>query len=164
MVHAYRAFEFARHEQGNVRSPFWRAYREYRHHLGDESYGFETSVLWTNLFRMSLDGGSVLAGRADEWHQVLEASKDLLRREIEILRPTAIVFHTGPRYERALKDTFPSLSIQTFKDYDVTRTARLEHPSLPTHAWRTYHPGYLNRGRRWQILKDILTAMPSASN
>lgn len=66
MVHAYKIFEFARYQLENYRSPFWRAYRQFREAAGESRDGMETSVLWTNLFRMSLDGGSVIKNGSRE--------------------------------------------------------------------------------------------------
>ena len=158
MVHGYKMFEFARHQPENYRSPFWRAYRQCRTMLGEAKDGIETSVLWTNLFRMSLDGGRVLNGSETEVTQLLDAGKELLRREILILRPTAVVFFTGPDYNSALYTTFPSMEVTDFNGHDSSRTAKVSHPDLPNRAWRTYHPNHLSF-RKWHILDQVYDAI-----
>ncbi len=158
MVQGYRVFEFAKHQPINYRSPFWRAYRQCRVALGELRDGIETSVLWTNLFRMSLDGGRVLNGSTAEVAQLLNAGKELLRKEILILCPTAVVFYTGPDYNSALYSTFPCMKLIHFNDHDPTRTARISHPDLPDRAWRTFHPNHLSHGK-WNIVGQIYDAI-----
>jgi hypothetical protein len=34
--------------------------------------------------------------------------------------------------------------------------ARLEHDGLPRRSFRTYHPGYLRRARKWGALDEIV--------
>lgn len=150
----YERFEFGRYWPGLVRSPFWRAYRAYRRALGEDLDGFDTSVLWTNLFRMAYDEGSPLKLGNLKDHLLLKASGDLLRKEISILRPSAVIFHTGPKYESALREMFQDLELVPMMGFDASRTSRIRSSLLPSTTWRTYHPGYLNRGK-WHVVETI---------
>lgn len=158
MIHGYRQFEFALHQPQNYGSPFWRAYRQIRVSVGDNADGFETSVLWTNLFRTSLDGGSVVGnGSPTEIELIRSSGADLLKAEIKILQPTSVIFFTGPNYNKHLYAQFPGYRLIDFCEHDVDRTSGFEHPALPS-SWRTYHPGYLARGH-WSIVDQIVSAV-----
>ncbi|MBK8509590.1 MAG: hypothetical protein IPL51_13430 [Candidatus Competibacteraceae bacterium] len=164
MVHGYKSFEFSRYQPENYRSPFWQAYRQFREVLGEQRDGVETSVLWTNLFRMSLDGGSVIKGSREEVEQIREASRAVLRAELRILKPTAVVFFTGPKYNEALYSLFPNIEVFSFNGRDPQKTAQIMHPDLPSMAWRTYHPKYLSLSQQWGVIDEILGKLCVAHN
>jgi hypothetical protein len=76
LVHAYAAFAFARFQPENYRSPFWRAFRLLGERISANGSG---EVLWTNLFRCSIDGGSVIRGcSSQEVSQILAFQHGLL--------------------------------------------------------------------------------------
>lgn len=152
----YRDFEFARHQPGNYNSPFWRAYRSVRSALGEEVDGAETAVLWTNLFRMSLDSGSVYEnGTPEEAALIRDAGSALLRAEIQTLAPTSIIFFTGPNYNQHLYAQFPGLKLMNLEHYDPEKTSMLMHALFPLKTFRTYHPAYLARSGQWDIISMI---------
>ncbi|WP_151192243.1 hypothetical protein [Desulfomicrobium orale] len=159
MIHAYQEFEFAKQQPENYRSPFWRAYREIRKANKDTIDGIDTTVLWSNLFRMSLDCGSVIKnGKKEEIDMIRSVSSGLLLEEIKILKPTSVIFFTGPHYNETLYKEFGGIVLEKFMDYETNHTAYLNHPVLPKKSIRTYHPGYLNRGH-WDILDKIIEAI-----
>ena len=152
----YRDFEFARHQPGNYNSPFWRAYRSVRSSLGEDVDGAETAVLWTNLFRMSLDNGSVYEnGNSEEAALIREAGSALLRAEIQALAPTSVIFFTGPNYNEHLYAQFPGIEPFNLESYEPEKTSMLKHPLLPIRTFRTYHPAYLARSGQWGIISEI---------
>jgi hypothetical protein len=76
----------------------------------------------------------------------------LLQAEIEITKPSVVVFFTGPSYDHRLASTFPGLSFET----SSRRLSRVFHPLLPRHSYRTYHPNYLRRSKsNWTVLDEI---------
>ncbi|MFI8644637.1 MULTISPECIES: hypothetical protein [Pseudomonas] len=152
----YRDFEFARKQPENYNSPFWRAYRSVRSALGEEVEGPETAVLWTNLFKMSVDNGSVYENASAEEAALLrEAGSALLLAEIEALAPTSIIFFTGPNYNAHLYAIFPGVELMGFEQYEMEKTSMLSHPTLPVLSFRTYHPAYLSRSGQWGIIAEI---------
>lgn len=163
LVEGHRTFEFSLHQPANYNGYTWRAYRQMRAALGEEVDGFETGALLTNLFRMDLGGESVLSAEAEHLSNLADISAALLLQEIEILKPTDVVFLTGPNYEPWLTKAFHGVELVPFKGYDPGRTAQLKHPKLPQRTWRTYHPGYLSRGN-WQIMNDICEALASPTD
>lgn len=166
LQNGYSAFSYAKHQPNNYRSPFWRAYRELRSHIGDEPDGLDTGVMWTNLFRSSLAAptpsgdrgghGSVLRNsKPEEVDVLINLSCRVLHREIEILRPTAVIFFTGPNYDQFLDQFFKGVERTPVTEYSERQCSRLIHDSLPHHTFRTYHPNYLSRSRQWNLLDRI---------
>ncbi|MBN9367381.1 MAG: hypothetical protein J0H59_10145 [Comamonadaceae bacterium] len=158
MVAGYRDFEFARHQHENYNSPFWRTYRTIRRALGEDEDGSETTVLWTNLFKMSLDGGSVVHnGTTEETLTLRDAGTASLHAEIKALAPTGVIFFTGPNYNEHLYAQFPRINLRDFVGHNPEKTAKLEHPLLPACTFRTYHPGYLARSGQMGIIPEIIS-------
>lgn len=139
-------------------SPFCRAVHVLRREiiLGEDpdSKNAYKSLLWSNLIKVDQ------RNRPPEL-QIEEAVRGLglLQREIEITRPQAIVFFTGPYYEDRLHQTFPNLKLQGDK-----KLAELKHPALPRLAYRTYHPTYLRLSGQWNVIKKIAGGIKSASS
>lgn len=159
MMHGYRAFEFARYQPGNFNSPFWRAHRRVRQATGEEETGFDTQVLYTNLFKTAVDEKSIVKnGTWEEADSVWRISAGLLTREIEILKPDTVIFFTGPDYDRYLELEFAGLEWEAVGEHQQRRFSKLTHAALPAKTWRTYHPGYLSRGH-WHLLEEICAGL-----
>ncbi|MDE2188025.1 MAG: hypothetical protein KGJ76_14990, partial [Betaproteobacteria bacterium] len=159
LVEGYQKFEFAKYQPKNHRSPFWRAYRQIRTYTGEDSDGFNTSVLWTNLFRMSIDGGSVYKnGNPQEIESMVTLSGSVLRNEIQILNPSAIIFFIGPNYDEYLQSMLPGSDLITVKNHDSRALAKIKAAELPQESFRTYHPAYLQRKTNdgyWRFIDEM---------
>jgi len=164
LIYGYKVFEFARQQPENYRSPFWQAYRQIRRNFDKEVDGIETSVLWTNLFRMSLDGGSVIKNASTEEQVIIRReTANLLLSEVKLLQPNIVLFFTGPDYNDMLCSEFAGLSLEKFGNYDTSRTAWVSHNALPPISLRTYHPNYLHY-RHWKIVDEIEKAIVKKSH
>lgn len=134
-------------------SPFWRAFGELRTMPG-------TSILWTNLVRCSVDNGSVIRNCTKaQLDHLLKAQRGLLVEEIQLLQPTAVVFFTGPNYDRILCNEFPDARFHAVQGHQERQFCRVQANGLPARSFRLYHPGYLVRsGRRNWIdkLKQLI--------
>jgi len=155
LMHEYAQWNFALGSRP-YGSPFWKAYRQIRRSFDDKLDGLETATLWTNLFRVDLDEGSVVNNSiGDELEAIQKINRGLLSKEIAILNPTAVIFFTGPNYNVELEQEFTDISYKRLNDHELTRSARLLHPTLPTTAIRTYHPAYLQRSNQWGVIDKI---------
>lgn len=159
LMHAYQLFDFSRASPPNRNSPFWSAYRRVRDSVERKE---ERSVLWSNVFKVDLDGGSVLRATARELEEVYSLQRGLVREEMRILKPRAVVFFTGPDYDNAVNQAFPSCEWTAIGDHSVRTLARVSHPDLPACALRTYHPSYLRRaGLEAAMLDSIVRQITS---
>lgn len=85
--------------------------------------------------------------------KVMYHNNYILREEIKILNPNAVVFVTGPNYDMFIKKTFQDICFEQVKTFDINEIAILKHKELPNKSIRVYHPGYQNRlgGRKYMV-------------
>jgi hypothetical protein len=130
--------------------PFWLAFNK----LWDLP-GFK-SALWSNLFWCALDGGSVWKNSTwPEFDEILQMQRGRLQREIELLKPTAVVFFTGPIYDTALKQEFEDAQLLAVDDLPERGFARVVSHSLPEASFRLYHPKALRMRGHWGWLDTL---------
>jgi hypothetical protein len=151
MWEMYRWFALARRFP-TLNSPFWRAFR-----LLDAGINTVTdSALWTNLFKVDVNGSVVRNCTAKEMTAIQNVQQGLLRHEVEVLKPDFVVFFTGPSYDTSIRCAFPEAEFRPLAPEFPTSTISLvSAPGLPPNTVRTYHPVYLQRSRRWSILPLI---------
>lgn len=75
----------------------------------------------------------------------LQWQKGLLQTELDALQPTLIMFVTGPYYDAYLRAEFDGLTFDPLAPFESRLISKLNSPALHAPAYRTYHPGYLNR-------------------
>jgi hypothetical protein len=141
LMKGYEHFSLGRHY---IASPFWQASHELYSRLnpGCPAGGF----MWSNLVKVDQDGNRPSAEVEEQICRM-----EILPVEIEILEPDVTVFFTGPRYDARLRSTFFALQFVPMGDcFD-----RIEHPVLPFHTYRTYHPKFLRLARKWHTIADI---------
>lgn len=161
LVFGYQQFEFCKHQRNETNSPFWQNYRRLRRSLEEDTEG---SVLQVNLFRMSLDAGSVIDNStADELKAIQLAQGGLLRDELEIVQPKVVLFFTGPRYDDALNNEFPGRLLTDFGHYPVNQAARVVHTALPSLSFRTYHPKALRLLKLEHLVDEIENVVTASS-
>jgi hypothetical protein len=164
---AYDKFCFAETSKKHKHSPFWRAYRAIRNAFDSCDKGIETNVLWTNLYKCSNNGKSWYGKKDanDRRESVEKALQGILWEEIKILEPTDIIFFTGPRYDRYLKQSLNgNVEFAPIDDrYSTRQLAKfcINEPSIP--GFRTYHPNYLQRSKNWQVI-DLLVKELGCNN
>ena len=154
-IDQYENFGFAKCSHRNRNSPFWRAFRLLREQINQDGKG---DILWTNLFKCDLDGGAVVkkSTSKEALAEILKFQHGLLTKEVLVLRPTAVLFFTGPRYDCALRSEFIDARLRPVDGHREQELVRIDHPKLPPATFRTYHPNYLNFSKeRWSWLCDI---------
>jgi hypothetical protein len=143
-------------------TPFWSASHDLYRALNPS--GPEDGFIWSNLIKM--DG----RGRAEsgdprpkqELEELVCRTFNMLPMEIEIAAPEVVIFLTGPDYDRRLNDCLDS-RMQPLKGWGLNELARVVDARglLPSHSYRTYHPGYLFRGKRdvWQRIREEISTV-----
>ena len=66
-----------------------------------------------------------------------------MEAELGELRPTLIVFLTGPNYDDYLLSEFDEISFEPIGSFEPRVLSKLKSAKLTAPAYRTYHPGYL---------------------
>lgn len=93
-----------------------------------------------------------------EWEMELVVKEaNLLPGELSILQPDIVLFLSGPYYDKAIQlQLGEDVAFEPLVDGIASRElARVSHPLLPPHAYRTYHPGHLSRGKKNNYLQLI---------
>lgn len=145
LLSAYTSVEQTLSEPSLPRGPFWSYLKRTFDALAGSG---SASAIWTNLVRCAADvEGSYALSALDEDLQApyLAWQKGLIGAELNELNPTVAIFVTGPRYDEYLLAEFSGLHLESLPGFSEREVARLRHPELPFPAFRTYHPGYLNR-------------------
>lgn len=117
----------------------------------------KTGILWTNLLRHDYFGNGKVPYEVEE--KITFDNNYVFRKELEILKPEAIVFVTGPKYDYILEKTFPGIKKVGIKNMAIGEICLLEHRDLPQKAIRVYHPDahkYQGADYRWELSSDIL--------
>ena len=102
-----------------------------------------------NLFKFDLGDDSevksILSAESDEFESIIEFHQGILKREIEIISPKIIIFFTGTRYEKFLDKFLPNdkVAAEGFRLNELCELKLKDFSNIK--AYRTYHPGYLNR-------------------
>lgn len=164
MTSAYEFFSFSEYQPSNRNAPLWSFYRELRQITGDKLSGFDSAVLWTNLYRQDFNGGPIWKAPKHIRDEVSLMNRRILREEVAVLKPTDVIFCTGPDYDEELSRQFSGITYDEAVDgVPVRQLARLSHGELPESSFRIYHPNYIRRSGRRSLL-DRLIEMVGASD
>jgi hypothetical protein len=71
---------------------------------------------------------------------------NVLPDEICAAQPQVVVFFTGPEYNSRLLASFPGAQTLPLRGFGIEMLAKISHPALPEHSYRTYPPGILQIG------------------
>jgi hypothetical protein len=135
-----------------MNSPFWRGFRA----IDLAINGTRDTALWTNVFKVNVNGSVIRNCRAAEVNALQRAQKGLLAGEIAILNPDVVVFLSGPRYDSAIRCEFPDMKISPFsRRVPDSSVGVVRAEGLPLRTIRTYHPEYLQRSRQLGLLSEI---------
>ncbi len=147
LIHTYEVSMSGEAPQ-NEHRPFWKAFAK----LCRPS----DAALWSNLFWCSLDRGSVWNNSTwEDIREIYAMQRGRLKREIEVLNPTAVVFFTGPDYDPAIKDEFDDADWVEVNGMPIRKFSRIASSFLPKKSFRLYHPAYLQRGGHWEWLNPL---------
>lgn len=151
MLRGYQTF-LHESEYWTRNSAFWRAFRICGSALGPG----QSSILWTNIFKVDVEGSIVRNCSRAERALILESQRDILRREICLLAPDVVLFFSGPTYDPALEFAFPDVSFHEFHPSTGTRElAFVRSANLAPLCIRSFHPSYLQRSRRWSTVSQM---------
>lgn len=138
----YALFERGRHHN----SPFFQAASKLQRHVNPDSDPF--GFMWLNLYICDQNKRLPEEPIAEQLRQV-----SLLRDEMSILKPDALVFFAGRAYDYAITHDcyFPDAQFDKISKL----WSRVQASALPAKTARTYHPNYLRRSKQFPVLDEI---------
>ncbi len=92
---------------------------------------------------------------------------NVLAKEIEILKPDACIFLSGPEYDDDIGRKIPDVKFQPLLEGgDSRKLALLKSSQLPECSYRTYHPKYgnINHDSYYQYLDEIIAHIQKKKN
>jgi hypothetical protein len=153
----YRGFDFAFSKSEPLQhTPFWRFFHELRESSFPSERDAHRKVLWTNLVKFVTKHGSLLQMPYPKAEEAIQLQDDILTTELRIAKPEVCIFVTGPDFDCLLRRYFRGLKFERL-NLPERAFARLVHPQLPEHSYRTYHPNYLSRNRK--LRKQVLNIL-----
>ena len=117
----------------------------------------EISIIWNNLIKIGKAGekgapSNEIIKWQDNWF-------DIVLHEVVELRPDAIVFFTGPYYDKFILRIFSDVSFKSVDGRNIRELALVQSSKLPKTSIRTYHPNYLWRNGFYEYLEDMINAI-----
>lgn len=134
---------------------FWKMVRDYVKSVQQKDLNMKIDYIWNNILKVGR-----AEGMGKPHPKTVELQQEyfpVIKAELEILKPDVVVFFTGPYYDEYIKYEFPGaeyINIQNMKEREI---CVIDSEYLPARTFRTYHPGYLARGRQqlFERLKDL---------
>lgn len=121
---------------------FWNGISRFISMLKSSVGDKKVSFLWNNLIKT---GKSGMKGRPPAYiYQVEKDSFNVIKAEIEILKPHLIIFLTGPNYDGIINNRLSIVKYKKIDGFNERQLAGIEMDSVKC-ALRTYHPNYLWR-------------------
>ncbi len=131
----------------DLKTPFWIAFKK-TNELASE---MKCELIWNNIYKIGNRGKN--KNRPHKQIRNLENEYfDVIHDEISILQPDVLLFLTGPGYEARVNKKFGIANYQSLSNIEERKLARISL-SNGILAFRTYHPGHLNRKG---LLKEYL--------
>ena len=123
----------------DLKTPFWFAFKT----INELTRDLNCEVVWNNIYKIGNKKKN--KNRPHEQIRKLENKYfDVIHHEISILQPDVLLFLTGPAYEARVDKKFGIVDNQSFSNIEKRKLAKLSI-SNGILAYRTYHPGHLNR-------------------
>lgn len=120
---------------------FWNALRSFQ--ASFKEYRSDSIFIWNNLVKIGKDWSKgIPPAEVLSWQ---EPWFEVIRREVDLLRPDVVIFLSGPNYDWVIEHIFGKVDLSSVEDYSTRQLARVHSHLLPSRSFRTYHPGYLWR-------------------
>ncbi|MFZ6648493.1 hypothetical protein ACO0LO_22405 [Undibacterium sp. TJN25] len=136
---------------------FFQFYRQAVNAVAVTEPAAGNNAVWANLFCVSSNANSPTDLPAAIFRDIRDMSRALLLAQVDILKPDAILFVTGPGYDRYLKEFF---AITDGIVHEPRALWSFRANGIP--AFRTHHPQW-EKGRQYRLraLQEILKPAPA---
>lgn len=124
------------------RDPFKKHFNLFTTLLKNKFPDKKVNWLWNNLIKVAKSKNK---GTPPSYIINIETTHfKVLAEEIKITKPNIILFYTGPYYDKHINFHLPSNEKIQIEGYNKNELIKLNIENV-NFAFRTYHPGYLNR-------------------
>lgn len=150
-VKKYKDFELC--ENGNY-TTFWQYIYEMKNILMPETIG-QRNFLWSNVSKFSNLNGTAI--NRENFNFFCD-NFNVLKSEIEILKPNVIIFFSGNSWDDKIqyqindKITFEKVE----EEISTDELSRLISDCFPYHTYRVEHPITLQTQKKWKHIELII--------
>lgn len=102
----------------------------------------KSSLVWNNVVKIGKSKDKGFPGH--NLYQIENSQFNVLKEEINILKPNIIIFFSGYRYDQYIFDKFGKLESIQISGFQKHQLCEFKIPNIQC-ALRTYHPNYLFR-------------------
>jgi hypothetical protein len=155
LMRGYELFDFGARQPRSRNGAFWRFYREVLASL----HPWAVTGMWSNLFRVDVGGYSPHLG--DCANVICRYQRELLPAEIDLLKPSIIVFVTGWSLDQVIREQLGLTQSDGIEGIDSRVLSQLSVGNPMPLVFRTYHPAYLNRIGKFN---DVVAAIGRESH
>lgn len=82
------------------------------------------------------------------YEQSIATVDNVLLDEVRVLDPSVCLFLTGPDFDTRVINIFKGVKYREVPGHKIRALARLDHPSLPSASFRSYHPNFLRQQKQ----------------
>ena len=152
-----------------LNSPFWNFSRRFFVNVNyleqERTRGnrLQKGFLWTNISKIDVGG----ATPCDEVNLINKSGFELLRKEVQIIKPDIVLFMTGADYKDEMQNYLNLHFTDVFKtECEKTSIYQLNHSdkSFPKNTFKISHPRYLYGTRTHNIILDELLKIVEQKN
>lgn len=127
----------------NTRKHFWNALKDYQNTIKEHNRNISVEFVWNNILKIGLSDSK--GHPAPELISLQKKVFPVISEEINILKPDAIIFFTGPKYDKYIRLEWADIVKSEIDDWDTRVLTKIKSNFLPEKTYRTYHPNYLYR-------------------
>jgi len=145
-------------QESNWNNPLFVEYKKVRKELLNNIKG---SLVWSNLLKFDNAKSTSYSRNTKEDETVVQISKKIFKRELEIIKPDFIIFATSYTYDKIIKEFFED---------EITKSEVIESKSLwkfkigDITCYRTWHPStikYKATKNKLEYYTDIINDIKS---
>jgi len=120
---------------------FWNGVSRFFELLQEKYPDKKISLIWNNIVKVGKFGEKGFPP-----HYIYEVEREhfsIINEELKIVKPTIVLFLTGPDYDEVIEANFGKLQYSKLNsDFSEREIAKMLLPGIPF-TFRTYHPQYL---------------------
>jgi len=98
------------------------------------------SIIWNNIIKV----GEMHRGFPSSINHITQKEFNVIRKEIEVLKPDFLIFYTGPSYDQHIKKMLGNFDLLAIEGFSTRQLSEIKISDLPITSFKTYHPLYLN--------------------
>jgi len=135
---------------------FWNGFNRFLTLLSEKYPSKKIEAIWNNVIKIGNSGRD--KNYPPEYIYNIEKEYfNVIKDEINILKPDIILFMSGPNYDIELENSLGNVNFKRLvENFTERQIAKLEYENLEN-IYRTYHPNYLWRNNIDSYFSEIIS-------